>query len=161
MNISQLFFSFEGRLNRAKWWLASLILAVVAIVLVLLALMALGVSWMMARATTGGALATLVVTVLIAYPATAIMIKRLNDRDRPTWMAAVFWAPSVLSLLGELAGLTMTMHDYGGVSMPAPTALGWIINIASFVIGIWAIIELGILRGTDGPNPHGPDPLAR
>ena len=160
MNFSQMFFSFDGRINRAKWWLASLILAVVAIVVVFLAMMLLG-GWMTARATTGGAIAMVVVTVIMAYPATAIMIKRLNDRDRPSWMAAVFWAPSVLSLLGGLFGLTETVREMGGVQMPAPTPLGWIISIAGFIIGIWALIELGILRGTAGPNQHGPDPLAR
>ncbi len=160
MNFSQMFFSFDGRLNRARWWLASIILAVVAIVLLLLAFMMLGVSWTMARATSSGGLATLVVTAIIAYPATAIMVKRLNDRDRPSWMAAVFWAPSVLSILGGLFGLTETMGQMGGMQVPVPTTLGWIINIAGMIIGIWALIELGILRGTAGPNQHGPDPLA-
>jgi uncharacterized membrane protein YhaH (DUF805 family) len=31
--------------------------------------------------------------------------------------------------------------------------------LLSFAIGIWALIELGILKGTTGPNQHGPDPL--
>jgi uncharacterized membrane protein YhaH (DUF805 family) len=29
----------------------------------------------------------------------------------------------------------------------------------SFAITIWAIVELGFLRGTIGPNRYGPDPL--
>ena len=30
----------------------------------------------------------------------------------------------------------------------------------SFAITVWAIVELGFLRGTLGPNRYGPDPLA-
>jgi uncharacterized membrane protein YhaH (DUF805 family) len=37
--------------------------------------------------------------------------------------------------------------------------VGVLFNLASFAISIWAIVELGCLRGTDGPNTYGPDPL--
>jgi uncharacterized membrane protein YhaH (DUF805 family) len=43
--------------------------------------------------------------------------------------------------------------------MLVPTGIGWVINLLSFVIGIWALVDLGILKGTAGPNRHGPDPL--
>ena len=42
----------------------------------------------------------------------------------------------------------------------ALASLGWILNLLSLAVGIWALIELGILKGTTGPNQHGPDPLA-
>ena len=32
--------------------------------------------------------------------------------------------------------------------------------LAMLAVGIWALVELGCLRGTVGPNRHGPDPLA-
>jgi uncharacterized membrane protein YhaH (DUF805 family) len=32
--------------------------------------------------------------------------------------------------------------------------------LASVAISIWALVELGFLRGTSGPNDFGPDPLA-
>ena len=46
------------------------------------------------------------------------------------------------------------MHGAGN------STLGMILGLLSLVIGIWALVELGILKGTDGPNQHGPDPLA-
>jgi uncharacterized membrane protein YhaH (DUF805 family) len=65
-----------------------------------------------------------------------------------------------MALLG-LFGLTMTMTDMGGgVMMPGYTSIGMILGLVSLVVGIWALIELGILKGTEGPNQHGPDPLA-
>jgi uncharacterized membrane protein YhaH (DUF805 family) len=34
-----------------------------------------------------------------------------------------------------------------------------ILQLASLAVSIWALVELGFLRGTSGPNQHGPDPL--
>jgi uncharacterized membrane protein YhaH (DUF805 family) len=36
----------------------------------------------------------------------------------------------------------------------------FVFAIAGFAISIWALVELGFLRGTSGPNDYGPDPLA-
>ena len=37
----------------------------------------------------------------------------------------------------------------------------WILIVFVPVIGaIWYFVECGFLRGTRGPNPYGPDPLA-
>ena len=37
----------------------------------------------------------------------------------------------------------------------------WVLSrFLEFAINLWALIELGILRGTNGPNRFGPDPLA-
>ena len=38
-------------------------------------------------------------------------------------------------------------------------ALDYLFGIATLVVGIWSLVELGCLRGTVGPNQHGPDPL--
>jgi len=38
---------------------------------------------------------------------------------------------------------------------------GWwiLINFIPLVGGLWSLIECGFLKGTDGPNRFGPDPL--
>jgi uncharacterized membrane protein YhaH (DUF805 family) len=170
MNVS-MFTGFEGRINRAKWWLGTIILAVIAVILTWILSAIIGVSLIAPGGTTLAAdtinsyvrrlaIVQLIVFVILVYPWLSLMIKRLNDRDRPSWYAYVFLAPSVLSIIFGLLGLTMTTIDVGGVSTPNQSALGWIINILMFVIGVWALIELGILKGTTGPNQHGPDPLA-
>lgn len=162
-----MFTGFAGRINRAKWWLGTIILAVVAIVLYFILAAVLGVSAammdpaQMASAMRTIAIIQIILLVIIAYPTTALMMKRLNDRDRPNYFAYIFWAPTVLSVLGGLTGLTMSTMDVGGVAIPTQSTLGWVLSIASLAIGIWALVELGILRGTDGPNQHGPDPLAK
>ena len=39
---------------------------------------------------------------------------------------------------------------------------GWwcLIGLVPLIGGIWALVECGFLRGTEGPNRFGPDPLA-
>jgi uncharacterized membrane protein YhaH (DUF805 family) len=37
----------------------------------------------------------------------------------------------------------------------------WVlINLVPIIGGFWALIECGFLRGTEGPNDYGPDPLS-
>jgi uncharacterized membrane protein YhaH (DUF805 family) len=165
-----IFTGFEGRINRAKWWLGSIILGILGVIISLI-LNALFGAYSIdptqpITAETFQSLirkvsiVQLITLAIIIYPALALMIKRLNDRDRPRWFAYVFWAPAVLSVLGGLAGLTMSVTDIGGTLIPTQSAIGWILAILSLVVGIWALVELGILKGTEGPNQHGPDPLA-
>ena len=162
-----MFMGFEGRINRAKWWLGAIILAVIGVILSWILAKILGASLIPPEGTTVNpdlvgsyvrklAIAQLIVFIILVYPGLSIMMKRLNDRDRPSWYAYVFLAPSVLSILLGLVGLTMTTTATGGAG---PSSLGWIINLLSLAIGIWVLIELGILKGTAGPNQHGPDPL--
>lgn len=167
-----LFTSFEGRINRAKWWLGTVIMLVLIVILYFIVGMFVGGTMIVgmdpsnigpdaiASMTRSFAIMQLIVLVIIAYPATALMKKRINDRDRPGWLVYLFWAPTVVSLILSLTGLGYTMTDIGGVSMPTPSGLSWVVNLAGLAIGIWALIELGILKGTEGTNQHGPDPLA-
>ena len=69
-----------------------------------------------------------------------------------------FWF-TCSGFLAGLAGLTMTVTDVGGAMVVGQTGIGIVLGLFSLVIGIWALIELGILKGTPGPNQHGPDSL--
>ena len=56
------------------------------------------------------------------------------------WIAAIVY-PALLDGVGR--------------TMNSPIVFG----LASLAVSIWAIVELGFLRGTTGPNQYGPDPL--
>jgi uncharacterized membrane protein YhaH (DUF805 family) len=161
MDWKWLLFGFDGRINRAKWWLVVLILVIASVIVWFVILPILGFSVWSTGSTTTAAVISLIVTLIFAWPATAAMVKRLKDRDRPMWLVAVFWAPTVLTLLAQVFGLAGTPQEIEGQPVMMPTTLGWVLNLLTFVIGIWALVELGILKGTPGPNRHGPDPLAR
>jgi len=160
MDFGYLYGSFDGRINRKPYWMATLILIGVIILLAIIGgfIMA-GMIGTGAADPTNQALFNLVFLVIFGYPITALMVKRLHDRDKPGTFAAIFWAPTILSTIGQLLGITTTMTELAGEMVPIPTALGWILIVLSIVIGLWALVELGFLRGTQGPNRYGPDPL--
>lgn len=172
MDFKYLLTSFQGRIGRQQWWMGTIVMIAVALILYFVLMPILGMSMMMGFDPAGGpgammgmmrrvAFGQLIMTAILAYPATALMKKRLNDRDRPDWYLYVFWAPTVVNLLLGLTGLSFTTTDSGGgMMMPRPSSLSMIVGLASLVIGLWALVELGFFKGTSGPNQHGPDPVA-
>jgi uncharacterized membrane protein YhaH (DUF805 family) len=144
MSMTQLLFSFQGRLNRKPYWMTVIATMVAIIVLLLFALILIREH----RFEFAGL--TLVLLVILYIPliwiGLAIGAKRLHDRDKSAWWLLVFYAaPGILSSAGN------RMEDVGFI----------ILHIISFAISVWAFVELGCLRGTPGPNRYGPDPLDR
>jgi len=81
-------------------------------------------------------------------------IKRLHDRNKSAWWLLIFYLlPTVLPWLGLLIP--------GGSADPDAVPMAVVVLVyARFAIAIWALVELGCLRGTIGGNPFGPDPVA-
>ena len=140
MNLFTLLFSFRGRINRAKYWLAVLIYVI-----------CLSILWSIIYwyELEGGALIALALLALpIWVSGLAVGIKRLHDRDKSGWWVLLFYfGPQVLNGLATAAGETEQI-------------LSLLLSTAAFALTIWALVELGFLRGTPGPNRYGPDPLA-
>ena len=148
MPLSQLLFSFQGRINRKPWWLVGLALLAVTVVV-------MGTVFVAAGGAVGndaldsvaslGAVALIMFLLLIPliWIGLALGAKRLHDRNKSAWWLAVFYlVPSLLDGAGSAAG-----------------GAGVIFSIAGLAISIWGLVELGFLRGTVGPNQYGPDPL--
>ena len=155
-SITTLLFTFTGRINRAKYWLAVVIYLAITILLIALGLILFGDSLLaiddeatddiaagLLSRGVGFTLIVLVIYIPMVISGFMVGIKRLHDRDKSGWWLLVFYVlPGLLNTIGETL------------------AAGWIFALASFAVSIWALIELGILRGTAGPNRFGPDPLA-
>jgi uncharacterized membrane protein YhaH (DUF805 family) len=150
MDWTTLLFSFNGRINRGKYWLAVLIYLVVWIAFIALCLIWLGgtnIDNLLSFAGTALLLWLIgfVLFVLLTWSSLAVGVKRLHDRDKSGWWILLFWfGPSVLG------GWPTAAPDMGG---------SLLLSLAAGVIAIWGFIELGCLRGTPGPNQYGPDPL--
>jgi uncharacterized membrane protein YhaH (DUF805 family) len=150
MDWTTLLFSFQGRINRGKYWLAVLIYVAVWIVFVAAVFMWIGgmnIDNLFSFAGAGLLIWLIGFILFVAgiWSGLAIGIKRLHDRDKSGWWILLFWlAPSVLS-----SWQTAT-PDFGG---------SFVLSLAAIAIGIWAFVELGCLPGTPGPNQYGPDPL--
>ena len=150
MDWKTLLFSFSGRANRAKYWLTVLIVAIAWIVAVIIGVI---LSAVLGR-TFGlvvGAILGLAVFVFAIWAGVAVGLKRLHDREKPGWWLLVFWLlPGVLSGAGSALG---------GFAGGEPSLAGGALSLVVLGIWVWAIVELGCLKGTTGPNMYGPDPL--
>jgi uncharacterized membrane protein YhaH (DUF805 family) len=136
MDLSKLLFGFHGRINRAKYWLAFGINIVV---------WGIAGAVLYAVGTVPGFILLAVAVVFSLISGIAVGIKRLHDRDKSGWWLLLFYlAP------GLLDGLATNLDREG---------TGLVFSLASLVVSIWGLIELGFLRDTTGPNRYGPDPL--
>src|SRR3954454_14044253 len=131
MSMTQLLFSFEGRLNRKPWWLTNIAVGVGVTVLLLLALAMVGEHKFTEAFLTMAVLIILYIPLL--WVNLALGAKSLHDRDKSAW-----W----LALIGDQMD-----------------SMGFVLQLVAFAITVWAFVELGCLRGTVGPNRYGPDPL--
>ncbi len=156
MDFRHLFTAFDGRINRGRFWLGVLILIAVGIVLSLVIVTPLaGVG---PRAAAFG---SFVIGLAMLYPALAVGVKRFHDRGKPGWLMAIVVAPGLISQLGDVLGITTTTHTFGDEVIAVPNTFGWILIAISLGVAIWALVELGIRKGTDGPNEYGADPLEK
>src|SRR5580700_818275 len=93
MDWQSLFFSFRGRINRAKYWLAVLAFVVADAVLGL-------VGWVLGNDFVFQIL-SFVVNLAVFIAGIAVCIKRLHDRDRSGWWLSLFYfGPFVFVLVG-------------------------------------------------------------
>jgi uncharacterized membrane protein YhaH (DUF805 family) len=146
MDFNYLFTSLDGRINRAKWWAGVVIIAIVGIVVGLIVGLVLG-------DTVAGRIVIFIVQLILLYPGYAVSAKRFQDRDKPAMYALVGIAIGLLYSLLAMFGV-VGAREPGQIG-----ALDWVFMLAFIAVGIWYLIELGILKGTAGPNQYGPDPL--
>ena len=161
MDLHYLLTSFDGRIGRRSYWLGSLIAFVVILVAMFLGL----VGWACTGAFSpsgptaigsadtrpAGIVLQVIMLLGVGPPLTAVMVKRLHDRDRPSWLVLIIWTPSVLDVLHQLSDAFGLGGEVLGVA--------WSLGLVSFAIGIWSLVELGLLPGTEGPNRYGAGPL--
>lgn len=140
MDFKYLFTSLDGRINRKPYWLAALLLFVISMAVQLAVYFIAGMQVM------------LIVGLLFFWPGFALAVKRAHDRNRPTWLVALFFATLLVSTFMQIAGIHET--DAG-----EPAGAYQIVSVIFLVFALYAFIDWGLLRGTKGPNQYGPDPL--
>ena len=152
-------FSFKGRMNRAPYWGYSILTAVMMVLPIF------GIGFYVGFINADAAQTVidakleaalkwpaLIVTLLAMWPLTAIVAKRLQDHGRAGWIALPVMLPSLVYQL--------TVHVQGdGSAFPVNTPMLVTAGAIYAIVAIWSIVYLGCMRGTDGPNQFGPDPL--
>jgi uncharacterized membrane protein YhaH (DUF805 family) len=156
MSWGEILFGFHGRINRRTFWSGWILVSVGGLLLIaLLADLATGdpVSPDIWRAPPGKESVWVPVWLswlaFLAWPLSALAIKRLNDRERPAWLWYAYYGITILFSLPPLKN--MTGADLG--------AVGSALMMALLMFGIYVFFELAVLRGTPGANAHGDDTL--
>ncbi len=130
--------TFSGRAPRSEYWWFQLFYYLVLLGGIALIMLASGL--LFSSQGSGFGAVTIILYVIVGLvalaltlPSISVMVRRFHDRNLSGWwVLAVFVVPGIFSVIGtEIPGL--------------------IITVVSFVITV--------LRGTDGPNKYGPDPL--
>lgn len=136
-----LLLSFDGRIGRRAFWAAFLAVAAFE----------LACHLVVYRFEDGERMSA-IVSLAFAYPEFAVFAKRGHDRNISPYVIGAFFLLSVAMDFLVVTGLGGSMRD------PSPVltllSLPWI----GFALAL--LIELGLRRGTVGPNRYGPDPLA-
>ena len=152
MNLKWILTSFEGRMRRRDYWLGFVAMIVLSIVL------SIGLSLVLG-AELGGILGTLI----LLYPAAALLTKRMHDREKGAnpWLLVFLGIPMLANLMaaGGIGFEAVPSLDGGPGGMLPSNAIGYVVSLAAVVVGLWGLVEFGFLRGTRGPNRFGPDPV--
>lgn len=141
------FFSFEGRAPRSEYWL---FVAITFGYNVLVQTFILPIFEPLKPENLSGYWVVLfAISLPLFWPSVAIAVRRLHDRNKSSEWAWLFlgvpiiW--SLLLLLSASVGIHSASLAYAAIPVPAIT--------------LWGFIELAFLRGTEGDNRFGPDPL--
>lgn len=149
--------SFQGRIDRFQFWQG--------VLLVVIWMIGLGViSAALFGQSANARLFMFAASLLALYPALALGTKRLADRGHgPLPRLAIFVLPSIASSF--LDTFQIGYRPMRGLDPDAPEAVmmipgtfGMTLGFFAMGVSIWAIIELGILRGTPESNAFGPPP---
>ena len=97
--MKDLLFSFQGRINRAKFWLASIAITVVYLVVISLVFgsAALASDPAEALASVGmiGGIVTLALIILMTWIGLALGVKRWHDRNKSGWWVLIAFVPVI------------------------------------------------------------------
>ncbi len=154
--LAHTYFSFDGRIGRAHWWAAWVLLLIVEVAFnaVLSPMMGDDIpfpdgSWSSIVDMAGDKSGALTALIFL-YPNLAMNVKRLHDRGLSGWYTLVFIIPFVA------ATAISAVADRAG-----PTPLeGWVTLISGFA-ALWFLANLGVLRGNPGPNRFGLPPFTK
>ena len=97
--MGNMLFGFQGRMNRAKWWLVLVAIVVVEIILFAIifggAAMSADPQEAMANMGTLASLVILVFAVVVTWISIAVGIKRFHDRNKSGWWVLIAFVPVI------------------------------------------------------------------
>jgi uncharacterized membrane protein YhaH (DUF805 family) len=142
MNPLALFTRVEGRIPRQVYWLGILAITVIGLPTIGLA------------AYLGGGTAGAIANLFFLWCGFALSAKRAQDRGKHYLFVAAYFA-----LLAFVTNVSASQSKMMGRMASEPSPLLIVVSLLFIAYVIFLFIELGLRRGTVGPNRYGPDPL--
>jgi uncharacterized membrane protein YhaH (DUF805 family) len=146
-------FPFRGRIGRRQYWISTLLYSVVWVfgTVILITLAALNYNPPDDTVTNvtivGFVLLGITMTVFVVMIVTRLAstgVRRLHDRGKTGyWLLLYYLLPSMMSK---------------NVGLDTTGLIFWLVTLG---ILIWAIVDLGVLRGEVSSNAFGPNPLSK
>lgn len=135
-----LFTRLDGRIGRRSFWAGLVVLAL---------------AFFLADLLTRRVGVALFLFIPFIYLLIAVLVKRLHDRGRSGWWAAVLLAP-----LGAALAVALGARIIGLGETAITTATSVAIWISMLALGGLIVFELGLRPGDPGYSEHGPPPLS-
>jgi uncharacterized membrane protein YhaH (DUF805 family) len=152
MALFNLLFGFAGRLRRRTFWLT--VLAAILISMTYGAVDGFRNGAPEGKTIVPQSLGATIFSMFSIFVMVALYVKRLRDIDWPIWLAYVYGLYSVAYTVN--AYLTVDPIQSALLKPLTPVITAW---VASTVVTSIVFITIACIRGTAGPNQHGPDPL--
>lgn len=152
--IYEVFFTFEGRLNRKRFWLRMSVLYLLAQGLAALGAYLfplLGLSSSLTMAYSVG------MTILFWLGSASLWVRRFHDRNVSGWWYALFFAFIFVAALYLIYAVVLTGGDATAPDMVRARYL----VVAALMAWLYVAIRFGFRSGTPGENRYGPDPLGK
>lgn len=142
MNPLYLFTSVEGRIGRRTYWLGIILITVIGVPVIALITF------------FGGGTAGAIANLAFLWCGFALSVKRAQDHNMHYLFVAAYFA-----LVAVVTNLTasQTKMMTGVANEQQPLAVVASLVFLGYVIFLF--VQLGLRRGTVGPNKYGPDPL--
>lgn len=157
MNLINLLTSFRGRISRKQFWIGFIVVCFGDGLGALL----LNPEFFTAEEPPSPNWPDTLWQLAWLVPSTAITVKRFNDRDWPVWLGYVFPVVAVPLLFLEPYIYPTINPDLVAIGVAFfwiwISAVIWLCISAAYLL--FALIDNGFIRGTQGPNRYGPDPL--
>ena len=146
MNLYDQFTGLEGRINRLRYFLLSILFVIIGVVYALIMGLILGVILLgMGLPETIFTIIAGLVLIPVVYVEYALTVKRLKDTGRGGGWITFSQAYAVLITLYFMA--------------PMGSSVEGVLDIATAIMALPLGIVCLFFRGDTGPNQFGPDPL--
>jgi uncharacterized membrane protein YhaH (DUF805 family) len=149
--IKALYTTTDGRIGRKQWW--------IGVTGIILASIVLGIILNIVGLNPQSPLGSLVAVLILLYPNYCLSLKRRHDRNNNGMDLKILLGVSVFLSLVMALGIGVEYVELAGETIATPNGLMSALYFLVALGGIYLFVNLGILKGTEGPNDYGPDPL--